>query len=70
MYDHLIGKRIKLHHMPNDPSFGKSLHRGDLGTIESVDTVNMKYPFTQVWVRFDNGVHIALIMYVDTFTVI
>lgn len=71
MYEYLIGKRIKLIHMGNDPSFGKTLNRGDLGTVKDVNTVDtLLEPFTQVWVEFDNGSFIALLMGVDTFEVI
>ena len=65
---YLIGKRIKLLDMKDDPSFGKTLHAGDLGTVEDVDRVNMApRPFTQVWVKFDNGDYIALLLGVDSF---
>ena len=57
--------------MKDDPSFGKTLHKGDRGIIESIDEVKMApRPFTQVWVKFDNGSHIALILYVDKFEVV
>ena len=69
--DNLVGKRIKLLDMKDDPSFGKTLHKGDRGIIESIDEVKMApRPFTQVWVKFDNGSHIALILYVDKFEVV
>lgn len=70
MYDHLIGKRIKLLNMIDDPGFGKTLHKGDLGTVESVDTVDMQPPFTQIWVDFDNGIYIALLVGIDKFEVV
>ena len=68
---YLIGKRIKLLDMKDDPAFGKTLNKGDLGTVEDVNTVHMApRPFTQVWVKFDNGSHIALLMGVDSYEVI
>lgn len=71
MYDHLIGKRIKLLNMRKDPAFGKTLFEGDLGTIESINPVHMApRPFTQIWVKFDNGSYIALLMDVDNFEVV
>lgn len=57
--------------MENDLSFGKTLNRGDLGTVDSINTVNLpSKPFTQVWVKFDNGSFIALLMGIDTFEVV
>ena len=70
MYENLIGKRIKLLDMKDDPSFGKTLNKGDLGTVEDVYTVNMIPPFTQIWVNFDNGVSIALLSDADKFEVV
>lgn len=71
MYDHLIGKRIRLLRMRADPSFGKTLFEGDLGTIESINTVKMSPRlFTQIWVKFDNGSFIALLMDIDNFEVV
>lgn len=73
MYDHLIGKRIKLLDMKDDPSFGKTLNSGDLGTVESIDEVHMQnrlLSFVQVWVKFDNSSYIALLMNEDKFEVV
>jgi len=71
MLKDLIGKRIRLLDMPDDPSFGKTLHAGDLGTVEDVNRVHMHpRPFTQVWVKFDNGAYLALLLTVDSFEVV
>ena len=71
MFEKLVGKRIKLLDMLHDPAFGKTLNKGDLGTVEDVYTVNMApRPFTQIWVNFDNGVSIALLSDVDKFEVV
>ena len=71
MSENLIGKRIKLLNMLNDPSFGKTIHKGDLGTVDDVNHVTMApRPFTQIWVKFDNGAYITLLLAVDSFEVV
>lgn len=66
--DFLIGKRIKLLHTSD--SFTR-LKAGDLGTVVDVDTVNLPpKPFTQVWVEWDSGSSLALIVGEDKFEVL
>lgn len=66
--EHLVGKRIELVHM-DDPY--TTLKPGDLGTIESIDKVDLPpRPFIQVWVKFDNGSHIALLYGEDKFNIL
>jgi hypothetical protein len=52
------GDRVKLV-KTNDPY--TSLQPGALGTVDSVDKVNMDGGFTQVWVKWDDGGLLALI---------
>ena len=67
MYDSIIGKRIRLLSMKNE----QVLHKGDLGTVESINTVHMgPRPFTQIWVKWDNGSSIAILPEVDRFEVV
>lgn len=71
MLEHLIGKRIKLLDMKNDLAFGKTLNRGDIGTVTDVNRVDLPpRPFTQIWVKFDSGSYIALLMGEDRFEIL
>ena len=63
------GQRIRLVSMRNDPSWNKTLRKGDEGTVESVSCIDITGD-TQVWVDFDNGTHIALLLGVDQFEII
>lgn len=68
MYEHYKGKRIKLI-STGDPY--TSLKRGDLGIVFDVDTVNLPpKPFTQVWVEWDSGSKLALIIGEDSFEIL
>ena len=63
-----IGKRIKLINT-NDPY--TSLKPGDLGTVVDISRVDLPpKPFTQIWVEWDNGSNLALIMGEDSFEVL
>ena len=71
MLEDLVGKRIKLLDMKNELSFGKTLKRGDIGTVVDVNKVNLlPKPFTQIWVKFDSGSFIALLMGEDRFEIL
>ncbi len=66
--NNLIGKRIKLTHT-SDPY--TSLKPGDLGTVVDVLRVDLpSHPFTQIWVKWDNGSSLALIDNKDSFEVV
>ena len=68
MYEHLIGKRIKL--VSTGDSYTK-LKPGDLGTVVDVDTVNLPpRPSTHIWVKWDNGSRLALIQGEDSYEII
>ena len=55
--------------MRDDPTWNKTLKKGDLGTIESVSHVDA-FNETQVWVKFDNGSYLALLVGVDEFEIV
>ena len=57
----IIGKRIVLTHMENDPD---PIAVGETGTVMSVQVVGT---FTHVGVNWDNGRTLSLIMPVDRF---
>lgn len=64
----LIGKRIRLTYTSDQYT---SLKPGDEGLVVDVDTVNLPpRPFSQVWVKWDNGSNLALIMGEDRFEVL
>lgn len=68
MLENLIDKRIKLL-FTSDPY--TKLKPGDLGTVVEISTVNMApRPFTQIWVKWDNGSSLALILGVDSYEVV
>lgn len=64
-----VGNRISIIHMENDPSWGKTIKKGDKGTIISIDHIEI-FNQTQVWVKFDNGSTLALLLGVDRFKII
>jgi len=62
-----IGKRVKL--IRTEDPYTK-LKSGDRGTIIDVNTIDMRpidKPFTQVWIKWDNGSTLALIRGEDQF---
>ena len=71
MLENLIGKRIKLV-STNDPY--TNLKPGDVGNVIDVSTIDMANlsprPFTQIWVKWDNGSGLALIYGEDKFEVV
>ncbi len=68
MLENLIGKRIKLVHTI-DPY--TKLKPGDLGTVVDITPVTMApRPFTQIWVNWDSGSNLALILGEDRYEVI
>lgn len=64
-----VGNRIKVLHMVNDPSWEKTIHKGDLGTVTRISTIELLNQ-TQIWVQFDNGSHLALLDGVDQYEII
>jgi len=68
MSEKLIGKRIKL--LFTDDPYTK-LKPGDMGNVLHVSQVKMApRPFTQIWVKWDNGSSLALIQGVDSYEVV
>lgn len=66
--NNLEGKRIKLI-STSDPY--TSLKPGDMGTVVDVLRVDLpQSPFTQIWVKWDNGSNLALIDNKDSFDVV
>jgi len=68
-----IGDRIRLLRLapsPNgtpDPAWNKWRHKGDVGTVTSIDTTtNM----VQIWVNFDDGGRLALLEGIDSYEVL
>ncbi len=64
-----IRDRIEVLSMKDDPSWNKTIKCGDKGTITDINYVDL-FKDTQIWVRFDNGSHLALLQKVDRFRVI
>lgn len=68
-----VGDRIKLIKLaPNsngvdDPSWNKWRHKGDLGTVTSI---NQGLDCLQIWVNFDDGGHLGLLFGIDSFEVL
>ena len=63
-----IQDRIEVLSMVEEPIWGDRLHAGDKGTVESIGT--LPDGTRQVWVKFDNGIRLALLEGVDLFRVI
>ena len=68
MTNKLVGKRIKLLHTSDHYT---ELKPGDEGEVIDVSVVKMgPRPFTQVWVKWDSGSSLALIIGEDNFEVV
>ena len=65
MYEHLVGKRIKLLSMPNDPN---PIPVGSEGVVEIVGSEFEGS--TQIFVKWDNGSNLILLGGVDHWQVI
>lgn len=64
----LIGKRIKLLHTTDHYT---DLKPGDEGLVVDVSTVKMApRPFTQIWVKWDQGSNLALVVGEDNFEIL
>lgn len=63
--EQLIGKRIKLTSMPNDPN---PMPIGSEGVIEMIGSEFQGS--TQIFVKWDNGRNLILLSDVDSFTVL
>jgi len=71
-----VGDRIKVLQLAinpatgqPDPSWKKTIHPGDLGTITSISIIK-GLNTTQIWVQFDSGSKIALLEGIDSFEII
>ena len=67
--EHLIGKRIKLGSMPDDPN---PIPDGTIGTVTSVsDLINFgDGPFRQIHVEWDSGHTLMMVSPPDTYEVV
>lgn len=52
-----------------DPSWNKWRHKGDLGTVTSIDIHDPPLS-TQIWVTFEDGGHLALLYGIDTYEIL
>lgn len=71
-----IGDKIKLISMAkdpntkqNDPSWNKTIHTGDFGTVVGIANAEA-FNTTQIWVHFENGSRLALLEGIDTYEII
>ena len=65
IYEHLVGKRIKLISMPNDPD---PIPVGSEGVVEMIGSEFQGS--TQIFVKWDNGRNLMLLSDVDQFIVV
>ncbi len=71
-----VGDKIRLISMAKDPqtkqydpSWNKTVKKGDIGTVVDIAKIEMLNQ-TQIWVRFENGSRLALLDGIDSYKVL